>query len=822
MSAASTRYNSASTVSASGREAVDSLLNGKFWSSDGVQGKPLELTYSFVSPEYEHVTTHWKEGLVLDPSFITDGLRSSVAGIFSHLADFTGLSFTEQKEGGEPGRILIGATKTPEEILGASAYGEFPDHDDKAGSIWFNSWHNTIRMDGSPGSQLHLTAMHEIGHTLGLKHTHHDSDIPGASFPVTQEYDSTAYSVMSYNAMIGDEGSGSFRYAPITYMLNDMAALQYLYGKNMATRTGDNLYDFSGKTYVYETIWDAGGNDTVSWSGRDTSANIDLTPGTLSFFGGVDTKSDPATWNKGSGILGIAYGTDIENAEGGNSHDILRGNDGNNRLQGGPGNDVLEGKGGADHLTGGAGADVFVWRDIAHSGPEISERDTVHDFSPADHDRLDFSALDANTGMQGHQALTFSDQAPRPFSLWYKSDDTGLTVFADTSGDMKEDFSVRLNGVTTLSAENLILGMASVSTTLPDNPVKEDIVLEGTIPLIEGTDGAVYDRNSASGPVTMTLGMDGPSPVLVGGVRVAEISGYTGLAGGAFDDHLTGNGLNNVFRSSGGHDVIDGQGGRYDYMDYSTEKGNIVVTLADGGQDSVARVNGADKDILRNIEAVLGGDGDDSLTGNAGDNILMGNAGNDILKGGAGHDALHGGDGDDHLDGGPGNDFLAGGAGKDSVSYAGYTDSLDVKLRGETWGTVSIGTVEKDYLHSIEIITAGSGDDRLRVEQWSSTLSGGAGADTFSYGGWSSSGDNPGGWHDILDFNAAEGDRIDLSNLDQGLSVHSFSDTGPARHAVWLSIRGSLYVEATGDDIPDFVIRLENYSSVSASDFIFS
>ncbi|NKD56094.1 MULTISPECIES: matrixin family metalloprotease, partial [unclassified Haematospirillum] len=251
MSATSTRYNSAFTAPSSGRHEIDSLLGGKFWSSDGVPGKALRLTYSFVSPEYESVTTDWQEGLALDPSFITDGLRSSISGIFRHLADFTGLSFTEQKGGEEPGRILIGASKTMDEaaLLDGVAYAEFPDTDDIAGSVWFNPWYNTVRTDGSPGSQLHLTAMHEIGHTLGLKHTHDESEIDKDNFPVTQQYDSAAYSVMSYKPMIGGEDTGGFKSTPLTYMLNDMAALQYLYGKNMTTRTGDNRYDFAGKTY---------------------------------------------------------------------------------------------------------------------------------------------------------------------------------------------------------------------------------------------------------------------------------------------------------------------------------------------------------------------------------------------------------------------------------------------------------------------------------------------------------------------------------------------------------------------------------------------
>ncbi|KFX02651.1 hemagglutinin, partial [Pectobacterium betavasculorum] len=87
--------------------------------------------------------------------------------------------------------------------------------------------------------------------------------------------------------------------------------------------------------------------------------------------------------------------------------------------------------------------------------------------------------------------------------------------------------------------------------------------------------------------------------------------------------------------------------------------------------------------------------------------------GNDILNGGAGNDILFGQGGNDTLIGGEGNDLLYGGAGDDTL----------------------IG---------------GSGGD---------TLIGGAGADTFRW----QAGDI--GNDVIKDFNAKEGDRIDLSDL---------------------------------------------------------
>lgn len=45
-------------------------------------------------------------------------------------------------------------------------------------------------------------------------------------------------------------------------MLLDILALRYMYDANMATRAGGTAYSWAPSSYVYETIWEAGGNDT--------------------------------------------------------------------------------------------------------------------------------------------------------------------------------------------------------------------------------------------------------------------------------------------------------------------------------------------------------------------------------------------------------------------------------------------------------------------------------------------------------------------------------------------------------------------------------
>ena len=108
-----------------------------------------------------------------------------------------------------------------------------------------------------------------------------------------------------------------------TYMVDDIAALQYLYGSNLTTNAEADVYgaELLTSDQPFETtIWDAGGVDLIDWRHGDLASVIDLTPGSLSYFGGkVSSVSDAgiAQMKAGEGVLGIAFGTDIENAYGG-------------------------------------------------------------------------------------------------------------------------------------------------------------------------------------------------------------------------------------------------------------------------------------------------------------------------------------------------------------------------------------------------------------------------------------------------------------------------------------------------------------------------
>jgi serralysin len=185
---------------------------------------------------------------------------------------------------------------------------------------------------------------HEIGHALTLRHPG-NVDINPANAPpppyLPAGEDSYKFTVMSYNA------SAEYAARPDSYMLYDVAALQYRFGANMATRAGNTSYStVSGPPDI---IWDGGGNDTLDGSQYAMAQYLDLRPGAFSTLGSP-TQAD---------TMAIAFGAVIENAFGGGGADTLVGSSGDNWLAGLGGADALRGGAGRDTLTGGTGSDTL-------------------------------------------------------------------------------------------------------------------------------------------------------------------------------------------------------------------------------------------------------------------------------------------------------------------------------------------------------------------------------------------------------------------------------------------------------------------------------
>ena len=273
-----------------------------------------------------------------------------------------------------------------------------------AGDVWVN---------GNQASNLQLgngfygltTLIHEIGHGIGLQHPGAYNAAPGLSitYPVNAEYfqDTRQYTVMSYfNAEFSGAGHIDWNRLNWVYgqtpLLHDIATIQAMYGADPTTRVTDtvygfnsnagrDVYDFSNNTMPVISIYDAGGTDTLDFSGWSSNSKIDLNPGQFSSGGGsgivpldvlkargllpasyteADYAALRARYNAPDGMLhdniSIAYGTIIENATGGAGNDTIVGNSVDNVLLGNAGNDSIEGRAGNDTINGGLGADQML------------------------------------------------------------------------------------------------------------------------------------------------------------------------------------------------------------------------------------------------------------------------------------------------------------------------------------------------------------------------------------------------------------------------------------------------------------------------------
>ncbi len=361
-----------STVPLTGQNYIDSLLDYYKWG--GSIGIGASLTYSFRSNSSSYSTDSvtgygpstgsgkpWQSWFLL-----TDAQKIGIKAALNAWADVANVRFTEVIDSSTVAGDIRFSTNAAITLSGS--YMPWPSA--TAGDVWFATSSNLNT--STKGTYGYHTFLHEIGHALGVAHPHDGRVVAGSSI------DAQLFSVMSYRDFVGDALS-SFQSNPFptTPMLHDIAAIQYLYGANMSTRSGDTTYSWTLGQNIYETLWDGGGNDTIDWSNQSSAATIDLNAGQWSYLG-------PARWDGQAYTqqnLTIAYNAVIENATGGSGNDTLLGNSVGNTLNGGAGNDSLSGGSGNDTLTGGVGRDDFVFNTAPNATTNL---DRITDFVVAD------------------------------------------------------------------------------------------------------------------------------------------------------------------------------------------------------------------------------------------------------------------------------------------------------------------------------------------------------------------------------------------------------------------------------------------------------
>ena len=456
-------------VSATNNAEIDGLLSGAKWSGT--------ITYSFPDATSDYANPYsggngepTTSGFAPVPTQIQAAINYAIGLILSYTnADI-------QYAGTNGADIMIAQSPA----ANPTAYAYYPGNYAPGGDIWFGTQYNFSL--AKLGNYYFTTALHELGHAVGLKHSQ-EAGGP-ANVAVPSAHDDSEYTVMSYRSYVGGSTTSGYTNEAYgysqTYMANDILALQTMYGADYATQSSNTVYTWNATTgqefingvgqlapgggvggsanRIYETVWDGGGVDTYDLSNYTTNLSINLNPGASSVFSSTQLAYlGDGHYASGNVYNAYLYNGDarsyIDNAIGGSGNDTIIGNAIANTLNGGSGNDTITGGAGNDTIIGGAGTDTAVYSG-SRASYTISYNATTQTFTLVDLRSGSPDGTDTATGVEyfqfGGATVAASSLVPSAIETF------GSTSVALTNGNYY------LNNISTGSGPTLKYAGATV------------------------------------------------------------------------------------------------------------------------------------------------------------------------------------------------------------------------------------------------------------------------------------------------------------------------------------------------------------------------
>ncbi len=519
--------------------------------------------------------------------------------------------------------------------------------------------------------------------------------------------------------------------------------------QGMSTLTG--FENVSGSRLADNLIGDASANTLAGFAGDDVltgAAGDDILLGdgvtvassTTGFAGPITTFDDAA----------VSY-----------NNAAFRGND---TLNGGDGDDILRGAGGNDTLDGGADSDTAVVSgNLADYSITVGAGGVV---TLSGTDGVD-TATNVEFFQFDDQTVSVADLVPLTLAA-----DT-LTITRTLQSDLKAEVLLANDG---LPAGYTVVGVRNVQNATVEI-VGGRLVITAIGPnasfeyLADGPDGRKAGAVSVATVATTNL----VDTVTGGAANAADLQGQNGndsLTGTAGQDRLVGGLGNDILDGGAGVDELIGGVGNDIYR---VTAGDIIVELAGEGIDTVEVASGS-YTLGAELEklTLLAAAGAVNATGNGLDNTLVGNASNNVLDGGLGADILQGGAGDDT--------YVVDNVGDTISDVGGGVDTVQTTLNIYTLGSTTLenltftgtGAFTGTGTTLVNIITGGTGNDRLDGLGGSDTTIGGLGDDTHVVG---SAGDI------IVELNGQGNDTVEASAsyvLAAGVSVENMVAVGAA------------------------------------------
>ncbi|MCS3765307.1 CARDB domain-containing protein [Bradyrhizobium centrosematis] len=517
------------TVSKTNNADIDGLLSGYKWSGT--------ITYSFPDSSSDYASSY--TGGDSEPT--TSGFASAPtqmqAGITYAIALINGYTNANIQYAGTNGADIMIA-QSP--AANPTSYAYYPGNYASGGDIWFGTQYNYSQ--AKLGNYYFATALHELGHAVGLKHSQETGG--PANVAVPSAHDDSEYTIMSYRSYVGASTTSGYTNEAYgysqTYMANDILALQTMYDANFNTQSGATVYTWNPTTgqefingvgqlapgggvggsanRIYETIWDGGGVDTYDLSNYTTNLSINLNPGAASLFSSVQLANlGDGHYASGNVYNAYLYNNDarsyIDNAIGGSGNDTIFGNSIANVLNGGGGNDTLIGGGSNDTIIGGSGTDIAVFSGNRGSY-FVSYNAATQTFTLTD---LRSGSPDGTDTVTGVESLQFADGTFTSASFVGGPPNLSEQVFPSTTS-VAPGATISLSAFTVNYGSGTAAGSTSKIYISTDSNITTSDLLLATLdtgPLTPVGQSGYYDHHTLS--VTLPANL-APGTYYLGGI----------------------------------------------------------------------------------------------------------------------------------------------------------------------------------------------------------------------------------------------------------------------------------------------------------------
>ena len=273
------------SVTRTNNAEIDGLLSGSKWTGT--------ISYSFPDSPSDYSVNYYGDGEPTTSGFTIapSAMQQATVYAFGLIASYTNATFQYNGNGSSDIMVAQSPAANP------TSYAYYPANVPAGGDIWFGTSYPYSQ--AALGNYYFATALHELGHALGLKHSQETGGVANVAVPTA--HDDSEFTVMSYRSYVGAPLTGytaeSWGYAQ-TYMANDILALQTMYGANYSTHSENTVYSWSPTTgqqfingvaqlapgngaggsanRVFETVWDGNGIDTYDMSNYATGVTLSL------------------------------------------------------------------------------------------------------------------------------------------------------------------------------------------------------------------------------------------------------------------------------------------------------------------------------------------------------------------------------------------------------------------------------------------------------------------------------------------------------------------------------------------------------------------